>query len=103
MEIAEILENTGHIKYNSDILMKPDHISFACQTGETSEAAQVICDVSFQAVPGECVVLCGKSKCGKTTLLQLVNGLVPLRDGRLALQTKFQAVLHFLANLHHGI
>ncbi|MDO4324317.1 MAG: ABC transporter ATP-binding protein, partial [Lachnospiraceae bacterium] len=52
------------------------HVSFAYQNGETSET-QVLCDVNFQASPGECVVLCGKSGCGKTTMLRLVNGLVP--------------------------
>lgn len=38
---------------------------------------QVLSDVSFQASRGECVVLCGKSGCGKTTMLRLVNGLIP--------------------------
>ena len=57
-------------------MIELNHVSFAYQTGEASET-QVLCDVNFQASPGECVVLCGKSGCGKTTMLRLVNGLVP--------------------------
>lgn len=57
-------------------MVELNQVSFAYQTGETKET-QVLCDVSFRAFPGECVVLCGKSGCGKTTLLRLVNGLVP--------------------------
>ncbi|MDO4333079.1 MAG: energy-coupling factor transporter ATPase [Eubacteriales bacterium] len=57
-------------------MIELNQVSFAYQTGEAGET-QVLCDVNFQAFPGECVVLCGKSGCGKTTLLRLVNGLVP--------------------------
>lgn len=32
-------------------------------------------DVTIQA--GECVLLCGRSGCGKTTLIRLINGLIP--------------------------
>lgn len=41
-------------------------------------------DVSLQINSGECVVLCGKSGCGKTTLTRLLNGLAPsFFDGKL--------------------
>lgn len=41
-------------------------------------------DVSLWIKPGECVVLCGKSGCGKTTAARLLNGLIPsFFDGEL--------------------
>lgn len=33
--------------------------------------------VNLTVSPGECVLLCGCSGCGKTTMLRLVNGLIP--------------------------
>ncbi|HKU80929.1 MAG TPA: ATP-binding cassette domain-containing protein [Candidatus Tumulicola sp.] len=40
-----------------------------------------VADVSFEAAPGELVVLLGPSGCGKSTLLRAVNRLVPLDAG----------------------
>ena len=37
--------------------------------------APAVDDVSFAVAPGECVVLCGESGCGKTTATRIVNGL----------------------------
>lgn len=36
--------------------------------------------IDFQVKPGECVLLCGKSGCGKTTVTKLINGLIPHFD-----------------------
>ena len=37
--------------------------------------APAVDDVSFAVAPGECIVLCGESGCGKTTATRIVNGL----------------------------
>ena len=34
-------------------------------------------DIDFTIHTGECVLLCGRSGCGKTTLTKLINGLIP--------------------------
>jgi len=34
-------------------------------------------DVSLTVQDGECILLCGRSGCGKTTITRLVNGLIP--------------------------
>lgn len=40
-------------------------------------AAMALRDVTLTVQPGECVVLCGRSGCGKTTFTHLLNGLSP--------------------------
>lgn len=34
-------------------------------------------NVDFHAKKGECILLCGESGCGKTTITKMVNGLIP--------------------------
>ena len=34
-------------------------------------------EIDLTIKDGECVLLCGRSGCGKTTLTRLVNGLIP--------------------------
>lgn len=51
-----------------------EHFGFRYQGAE----APALRDVSLRFSPGECVVLCGRSGCGKTTLTRAVNGLIPL-------------------------
>ena len=34
-------------------------------------------NINLHVKPGECVLLCGKSGCGKTTVTKLINGLIP--------------------------
>lgn len=43
----------------------------------TGHSTPIIDDVSLQVKEGECVVLCGESGCGKTTLTRVINGLIP--------------------------
>lgn len=41
-------------------------------------------EFSLKVPKGQCVVLCGRSGCGKSTALRLVNGMIPhFHDGRL--------------------
>lgn len=42
-------------------------------------------DVSLTVRAGECVVLCGASGCGKTTLVRTLTGLIRPLSGRVLL------------------
>ena len=48
------------------------HVSFGY-----TEAVASLHDISLQVEPGECILLCGGSGCGKTTVTKLINGLIP--------------------------
>ena len=50
-----------------------DHVSFRYTAGDEP----ALTDATLSIHEGECVVLCGQSGCGKTTLTRLFNGLVP--------------------------
>ena len=49
-----------------------DRVSFGY-----GEAQETLSQVSAAITPGECVLLCGASGCGKTTVTKLINGLIP--------------------------
>ena len=50
-----------------------------------TEEKPVLTDVNLTVGEGECIVLCGKSGCGKSTILNLINGIIPNHvEGRLA-------------------
>lgn len=54
-------------------MVKMENVTF--HYGETNE--QCLRNVSLHIKKGECVLLCGESGCGKTTVTRLVNGLIP--------------------------
>lgn len=45
--------------------------------GEGTEHTGGVRHINLQIKKGECVVLCGESGCGKTTVTRLINGLIP--------------------------
>lgn len=56
------------------------HVSFSYDSRREQEGIHGrddLRDINLTVAEGECVLLCGKSGCGKTTMTRLVNGLVP--------------------------
>ncbi len=53
-------------------VVKVDHLSCTLPDGTL-----LLDDVSLTVEPGECVLLCGRSGAGKTTLTKCLNGLIP--------------------------
>ena len=49
------------------------HVSFTYQ-GQKGDGLH---DINLTIEDGECVLFCGRSGCGKTTITRLVNGLIP--------------------------
>ena len=37
----------------------------------------IVKDININVNKGECILLCGRSGCGKTTITKLINGLIP--------------------------
>lgn len=56
-------------------MIEVKNASFQYENAE--DDAYSLSQVNFSAKRGECVVLCGRSGCGKTTLTRLINGLIP--------------------------
>ena len=55
-------------------MIRFDKVSFTYQESLQNGGLH---DVDLTINKGECVLLCGRSGCGKTTLTRLVNGLIP--------------------------
>ena len=58
---------------NQQAIIEINHVSFKYK----GSAEGLLCDVSLSFKKGETVLLCGASGCGKTTILRLINGLIP--------------------------
>lgn len=54
-------------------MVKISNVSFSYG----NEKEQSLKDISLHIKKGECVLLCGGSGCGKTTVTRLINGLIP--------------------------
>lgn len=60
-------------------MIKLNNISFKYSSGdiETRSKKSEVKDINLHIKQGECVVFCGKSGCGKTTVMRILNGLCP--------------------------
>lgn len=56
-----------------DVLIELDNVSYQYKGSDTTN----LNNFSLTIQKGECVLLCGKSGCGKTTVTKLVNGIIP--------------------------
>ncbi|MGL6201760.1 MAG: ABC transporter ATP-binding protein [Lachnospiraceae bacterium] len=54
-------------------MIKFENVSYS-YTGNNSEGLD---DINLTIEDGECILLCGRSGCGKTTFTRMVNGLIP--------------------------
>lgn len=54
-------------------MLQIDDVSFAYKQQKKEQLSHITLTIQ----PGEFVLLCGKSGCGKTTLTKLINGLIP--------------------------
>ena len=53
-------------------MIELEHINFGYK-----EKQLVLYDINISVQKGECILLCGESGCGKTTVTKLINGLIP--------------------------
>ncbi len=70
-------------------MIRTENLSFSYVGNNSSWGLQ---DVCLDVAQGECIVICGASGCGKTTLTKALNGLIPhfergWRAGRVLLNT----------------
>lgn len=57
----------------SEKIIQISNVSFQYENSEKG----ALHDVSLTVESGECILLCGESGCGKTTITRLLNGLIP--------------------------
>lgn len=54
-------------------MIRLENVSYSYAEGQTDS----LHNISLHIKKGECILLCGASGCGKTTLTRLINGLIP--------------------------
>ena len=54
-------------------MIKLRDVSFQYENSDKESVSHINMSVD----KGECILLCGKSGCGKTTVTKLINGLIP--------------------------
>ncbi len=59
-------------------MIRTENLSFSYVGNNSSWGLQ---DVCLDVAQGECIVICGASGCGKTTLTKALNGLIPHFEG----------------------
>lgn len=60
-----------------------------------------LCGVNLSIADGECILLCGKSGCGKTTMTRLINGMIPdFYDGELKGEVLVNGISPISSPLH---
>lgn len=57
-----------------NFLIDIEQVNFSYQGEETHGS---LSNIDIHIKSGECILLCGKSGCGKTTITKLINGLIP--------------------------
>ena len=72
VEDGIIGQKTAHTDTSPAVQLKNIVFNYAAKND-----ASAINDVSFQVRKGECLLLTGLSGCGKTSILRLLNGLIP--------------------------
>lgn len=58
---------------SSETAVKINNLTFTYQGAE----GPAVAGVNIEIIDGECILMCGKSGCGKTTITRVLNGLVP--------------------------
>lgn len=83
--IVEVLETKLEIKdpaQPKQIVQERGHIEFCHVTFSYSGAEEpVLCDITFEAKPGETTAIIGSTGCGKSTLVQLIPRFYDVASG----------------------
>ncbi|MDO4281557.1 MAG: ABC transporter ATP-binding protein [Peptococcaceae bacterium] len=56
-------------------MIRLEHVTFSY--GEDGAQGGGVQNINLNIETGQCIVLCGESGCGKTTITRLINGLIP--------------------------